>query len=200
MEEYRVIKGYENYSVSNFGNVMNNVSGKILKASLDRYGYKIVGLNGKKWKVHRLVAETFIPNPDNKKNNVDHKDTDRTNNNVNNLRFVSHQENCFNKSISKRNTSSHKGIGWSKKRNKWRAHIVHNYKYYHLGYFDKLEDAIFARKLKANELYGDFVHSSERIVNLNIEIPKNTKLNINIKVKEDEEYEKLEKEFEELIK
>jgi hypothetical protein len=200
MEEYRKIRGYENYSVSNFGNVRNDVKGKILQASLDRdNGYKKVALNGKTVRVHRLVAQAFIPNPENKKC-IDHIDTHKTNNNVNNLRWCSQQENNFNASISKKNTSGTKGVVWHKNRNKWQAHISYNGKQYHLGSFDKLEDAILARQLKANELFGEFIHQSERIVNLNIEIPKNTKLNINIKVKEDEEYEKLEKEFEELIK
>jgi hypothetical protein len=200
MEEiYKNIKGHENYSVSNFGNVRNNKNGNILKAPLDKYGYQRLRINGKMFRVHRLVAETFIPNQDNKKC-VDHIDNDRTNNNVNNLRFVTHQENSFNKSISKNNSSGTKGISYYKPTNKWVAHIMYNKKQYNLGYFDKLEDAILARQKKANEIYGEFTHSSERIVNLNIEIPKNTQLNINIKVKEDEEYKKLEQEFEELIK
>ena len=37
MEEYRKIEGYENYSVSNFGNVKNDITGKILKKYLNRY-------------------------------------------------------------------------------------------------------------------------------------------------------------------
>ena len=45
--------------------------------------------------IHRLVAETFIPNPENKPC-VDHIDGDRTNNNLTNLRWVSHKENCNN--------------------------------------------------------------------------------------------------------
>jgi hypothetical protein len=200
MEEiYKVIKGYENYSVSNYGNVRNDMSGKILKACVDGHGYKKVRLNGKTMNVHRLVSEAFIPNPDNKKC-IDHIDTIRTNNNVNNLRYVTNQENSFNMSVPKNNTTGTKGVRWCKQRKKYKVQISHSGKQFHLGYFDKLEDAIKARKLKANELFGEFIHQSERIVNLNITIPKNTKLNINIKVEEDEEYKKLEKEFEELIK
>jgi hypothetical protein len=200
MEEiYKVIKGYENYSVSNYGNVRNNKSGKILKASFDKYGYKKIDLNRKSVTVHRLVSQAFIPNPNNKKC-VDHIDNDRANNNVNNLRWVTNQENNYNRSVTNNNMSGHKGIRWYKTRNKWRAEIMHNYKQYHLGYFDKLEDAVKARQEKANELFGEYTHHSERIVNLNIKIPPNTKLNINVTVEENEEYKQLEKEFEELIK
>jgi hypothetical protein len=114
-EEYRKIKGYENYSVSNYGNIRNDVTGKILKASLNGQGYKRVRLNGKTIKVHRLVSEAFIPNANNKKY-IDHIDNDRTNNNVNNLRWVTIQENNFNQSISKNNISGFKGIRWHKKK------------------------------------------------------------------------------------
>ncbi len=199
MEEYRKIEGYENYLVSNFGNVKNGKTGRILNPSLISKGYKGVNLYGKTYTVHKLVANAFIPNPDNKKC-IDHIDNIKTNNNINNLRWVTNQENNFNRSISNRNTSGAKGISYDKKLNKWKAQIMFNRKTYHLGYFDNIEDAIDARKLKANNIFGNYTHQSERIINLNIAIPKNTTLNINVKVEEDEEYKRLEKEFEELIK
>jgi hypothetical protein len=198
MEEYRKIKGHENYSVSNFGNVRNDKTERILKATPDKDGYKKNTLNGKTMIVHRLVSQAFISNPENKKC-IDHIDCERTNNNVNNLRWVTHQQNNFNRSMANKNIIGHKGIKKKKNANKYEAYIMHNYKYYHLGYFDKIEDAIIARQLKANELFGLFTHSSERIVNLNITVPPNTRLNININV-EEEEYQKLEEEFERLIK
>jgi hypothetical protein len=70
-EEFRVIKDYENYSVSNFGNVINNKTGRILKPGIDGGGYYHVILHKdgirKTCKIHRLLANTFIPNTDNKK-------------------------------------------------------------------------------------------------------------------------------------
>ncbi len=71
MEEYKLIKNFESYSVSNLGNVKNNNTNKILKQN-NSNGYKRVSLNGKYLRVHRLVAEAFIPNPENKPC-VDHK-------------------------------------------------------------------------------------------------------------------------------
>ncbi len=58
-------------------------------------------------------------------------------------------------------------------------------------------EAIRVRQLKANELFGEFTNACEKIVNLNIKIPKNTKLNININIEDDddEEYRMLEKEL-----
>ncbi len=58
-------------------------------------GYYRVHIRHKMYKVHRLVAETFIPNPDNKPL-VDHIDRNPGNNNVENLRWVTHRENMYN--------------------------------------------------------------------------------------------------------
>jgi hypothetical protein len=181
MEEYKLIEGHENYSVSNFGNVRNNKTGKNLKGWITEKGYKRIELTGKRYYVHRLVAIGFIPNSNNKLF-VDHINNDRTSNRVTNLRWVTHQENCYNTSITSKNKSGHKGVGWCKNLNKWRASIKHNQKSYHIGYFDKIEDAFLARQQKANELFGEFTNASERIVNLNINLPPSTKLNININV------------------
>ena len=200
MEEYRKIKGFENYSVSNLGNVRNDITGRIFKTCLDKYGYKRITINHKTFKVHRLVAKEFIPNPENR-NCIDHIDNIRTNNNITNLRWVTSQQNSSNRSISNINESGHKGVSWNKKDKKWKAHIKHNYKSYHLGCFINKEDAIKARQKKANELFGDFVNKCEKIVTLNINIPPNTKLNININVEDDpEELRLLEEEFLEAIK
>ena len=69
LEVFVDIPGYKGYQVSNHGRVKNNKTGKILKPYLTR-GYLRVSIyndSGRKCKlVHRLVAEAFLPNPDNK--------------------------------------------------------------------------------------------------------------------------------------
>lgn len=77
------IKGYENYEVTTTGEVINVKTGRVLKPAKDGGGYLYVVLskNGikKNFHIHRLVAESFIPNPDNLPC-VNHKDEDKTNN------------------------------------------------------------------------------------------------------------------------
>lgn len=96
--EFRSIVGYEgHYEVSNTGLIISLKRGgrKVMKGSLDSYGYLLVSLNlngEKTHKIHRLVALTFIPNPENKKE-VNHLDGDKTNNNVSNLEWSTYEEN-----------------------------------------------------------------------------------------------------------
>ena len=104
MEEWRDIKGYEGiYQVSNLGRVKSliGIEEKILKPwcrGKNKY-YRCVGLckNGIriKYDIHRLVAETFIPNP-NKLPCIDHINTISTDNRVENLRWCTLKENMNN--------------------------------------------------------------------------------------------------------
>ena len=97
MEIWKEIVENPNYLVSNKGNVKSLITNKILKPKKDK-GYLRVHLrvpNNKHFSVHRLVAQAFIPNPENKPC-IDHINTDRTDNRVENLRWVTHKENCNN--------------------------------------------------------------------------------------------------------
>ena len=107
MEEWKSIPGYEGlYEVSSYGRVKRlegydrfnrKIVNKLLKPSYNTSGYYIVHLynNGfmKSKLLHRLVAQAFIPNPDNLPE-VNHKDEDRTNNSVENLEWCNRKYNC----------------------------------------------------------------------------------------------------------
>ena len=93
---------WENYQVSNLGNILSlnyrNTGRAELMTPVDNgKGYLgvILSKNGetKPCKVHRLIAEAFIPNPDNLPE-VNHKDEDKTNNSVENLEWILHKDNC----------------------------------------------------------------------------------------------------------
>ena len=93
-EIFKDIKGYEGkYQVSNHGNVKSlnyHRTGKerLLKPTLQTTGYLYVSLFKplKRFQIHRLVANAFIPNPNNLPC-VNHKDEDKTNNHVDNLEW-----------------------------------------------------------------------------------------------------------------
>lgn len=90
------INGFENYSINESGEVRNDETGKIKKTYTNKAnGYKYVDLwqggKGAKRPIHRLIATAFIPNPDNKPT-IDHKDGDRQNNALENLRWATYSE------------------------------------------------------------------------------------------------------------
>src|SRR5574344_120307 len=93
MEEWKEIKGYENYFVSNFGNVKHNDK---IKSQFNNRGYKCVDLyknnQRKHFKVHKLVYMTFIVEY-NYKLDINHIDGNKENNNINNLEVCTRKEN-----------------------------------------------------------------------------------------------------------
>jgi hypothetical protein len=164
-EYYCPLIDYPNYAVSNYGNVKNRNTDKILKPDLTHNGYLRVKLyhndNYKKILIHRLVISTFEANPDNKKC-VDHIDNDTKNNELFNLRFATRQENGYNRKLNNNNTSGIKGVYFHKPANKWIASISINKKRFHIGLYDNIEGAIKARQEKAKELFGVFMNNCEK--------------------------------------
>ena len=123
VETYKKIEGFENYSVSDFGNVRNDKTGRILKPALHDGYFRIRLRNDKKAYalfVHRLVLLAFQPNP-RKEDQVDHIDNDRINNNITNLRWASIKQNAQNRTKRSDNTSGSKGVSWRKNTQKWQA-------------------------------------------------------------------------------
>lgn len=101
VEEWRLCPIYPSYEVSNLGRVRNSKqnpkrvkTGHIFKLNTSTNGYQYLTLSSPRVYalVHRLVAETFLPNPDGKPC-VNHKDGNKTNNVVGNLEWVTWSEN-----------------------------------------------------------------------------------------------------------
>jgi len=99
MKEFRKIKSLKFlYEVNEYGIVRNVKSKKIVRGYIEKNGYVRMRFENKclggvvRTTAHRLVAEAFIPNPDNL-SEVNHIDSNRANNHVSNLEWVSHSEN-----------------------------------------------------------------------------------------------------------
>lgn len=99
MEKWKGFKKSK-YEVSTFGRIRNSKTGRVLKTFSGKDYPETIKLviKGKKknYYVHRLVAEAFIDNPENKKE-VDHIDRNNKNNNIENLRWATREENCINR-------------------------------------------------------------------------------------------------------
>lgn len=96
-EIFKTIEEFPNYMVSNFGNVKGNYSGIILKPYYNKKGYSLVTLCKPKQEqanrfVHRLVAKTFIENPNNY-DQVNHIDGNKSNNHISNLEWCNYTQN-----------------------------------------------------------------------------------------------------------
>ena len=97
LEIWKKISGYEDYYISTWGRV-KNTENRIMKPEVHDKGYLRVDLydkdgNRKHAKVHRLVAQAFIPNPLNKPQ-VNHIDGNNQNNSVSNLEWCTNEENA----------------------------------------------------------------------------------------------------------
>ena len=116
-------------------------------------GYIVIGFNYFIYGAHRLawlwMNGEWPPNGE-----VDHIDTDGTNNIWTNLRDATHRQNGRNRGIGPNNTSGFKGV--SRHGARWRAYIAVNYQRRHLGTFDTKEEAREAYITAAERLHGEF--------------------------------------------
>lgn len=87
---------------------------------------------------------------------VDHKDGNPLNNRRSNLRICTQANNMMNKARISNNTSGFIGVIWENRRNHWAPEIRCGYKRWHLGRYDKLEEAVYARYCAEVELFGEF--------------------------------------------
>lgn len=113
-------------------------------------GFRIGGRAGM-LKIHRVVVGVDDPRVQ-----VDHRDRNRLDCRRENLRIATVTQNNRNRSIGRRNASGFKGVVWDADRNKWRAQIGFNHRFYILGRYDDPAVAARAYDAAANNLFGAF--------------------------------------------
>lgn len=120
--------------------------------SLDNKGYRTVMISGRNYKVHRIIWAMKIgvwPT-----NQIDHRDTNKSNNRWDNIRPATNQQNHGNRGKNKNNTSGFKDV--VKHNGLWAARITVNDKQIWLGRFEKPEHAYEAVKQGHAHYFGEF--------------------------------------------
>lgn len=120
--------------------------------TINKHGYRSIKIEGIRYLAH--VLAWFYDTGSWPESDIDHKDTVKTHNWINNLRLATVSQNQFNSRLRLDNTSGHKGVSLAHGR--WRAQIRLNGKNLRIGTYDSAPDAAAAYAAKAVELYGEF--------------------------------------------
>jgi hypothetical protein len=149
----------------NWNTLFNYIDGKLYwrnSGKLAGYrsgsGYIAVTVDSRLYIASRIIWEMFnseIPPG----MIVEHRDENKLNNNLENLRLGTHAQNMQNRGKPSNNTSGYKGVTWHERDGKWRAQIKTNGSYKQIGSFTTPELAYEAYCKKAKELHGEFFHN-----------------------------------------
>lgn len=115
--------------------------------------YVEVRFKGKRFYAHNIVwriAYGYWPKM------LDHKNRNKRDNRLVNLREATKSQNQYNRTIGKNNQSGYIGVSWKTSVGKWRASITVGYEYIELGYFDEIKDAVECRRQAAIHYHGKF--------------------------------------------
>lgn len=134
--------------------VARRIKPGMVAGALNKNGYLFIKVGKYIYRAHRLAWFYFYGEwPPTDSYQIDHIDGNRLNNSIHNLRLVTNTKNAKNHGLYKHNTSGVSGICFCTLNGKWKASIVLNQKRVHLGYYNKFEDAVAARK-QAEKEYG----------------------------------------------
>jgi len=143
-----------------FSNSRNAQYGGKIAGCIDAEGYLIVVIRRRNYKGHILAW--YYMTGEWPAEQVDHRDTVRSNNSWENLRLATNQMNQFNKGPNKNNAVGIKGIykvSDASRARPWKAKISKDGVKYHLGYFSTAEAAQAAYFTKAQQLAGEFARA-----------------------------------------
>ena len=133
--------------------VAKNVKKGFLAGVPNPRNYKIIGINGKTYRAHRLIFLMFygyLPKI------IDHIDGNTLNNKINNLREAKSADNSANSKLSKNNTTGAKGVFWKKRIKKWEVAVSYNKQRHHFGVYKDFELAELVAIEARNKYHGEF--------------------------------------------
>lgn len=145
-------------SAQGFGGWNAKFPGKEAFTASNDDGYRVGNLLGLLFRAHRVAWA--IAYGDWPALQIDHRNGDKSNNRLSNLREVTNQENQRNVRLTKNNSSGVCGVNWRKALGKWHARIGIDGKIRHLGVFDNLADATAARRSAEQELGFSVTHGT----------------------------------------
>ena len=122
--------------------------------SVSNDGYRRVTYAGKSFAAHRVVWAMYYGEWP--LDVLDHKDGNRDNNSIGNLRIANPGLNAANRKKHRNSAARLKGVSWHKKCKKWQSQVKCGNNSYYLGLFKTEEEANLAYARKATELFGDF--------------------------------------------
>lgn len=164
---YKSFKKYNKYDLSGEYGIGYTSNGKEFYFDLEDYDL----IKDYCWAIRKdgyvisdktLLSRLVMGNPDGLEVDHIHGKFTRNDNRKSNLRIVTKSKNAMNVAIKKNNTSGIVGVGWNKKRNKWRAYITINNKMKELGCFDNINDAIKARKEAEEKYFGEYSYENSQ--------------------------------------
>ena len=142
------------YGTSGNGNFAGAVIGCQPKTLGNRaHRYTSVKIAGKSYRLHRLI---YMYHHGEVPEQLDHINGDLLDNRIENLRAVTHSQNCMNRKMRKNSTSGIKGVHWNSKKEKWVACVGLNYKSYGAGEFDTKEEPAAAVAKLREKLHGEY--------------------------------------------
>ena len=124
--------------------------------SVRENGYIVIAYKKHFYRAHHLVYLMF--NGEYPKQ-IDHVNTVRDDNRIENLRLATDSENQWNRSLNANNTTGHKNVKWVQRLRKYVVAIAINAKSKHIGVYVNLQDAIEAAANARNQLHGSFARS-----------------------------------------
>lgn len=121
--------------------------------TVNSHGYKVIKLQGRVYKAHRIIYLMFhscLPKY------IDHVDGNKQNNIIGNLRPCNKSENGLNAKVRANNKSKIKGVSWDKSTGKWRVAMAINNKYKTVGRYQDIELAELVAIEAREKFHGQF--------------------------------------------